>query len=429
MRPGARAAAAIEIMRDIEERHRPAAEALKDWGNAHRFAGSGDRAAIGNLVYDILRKKASLAHAVGDASPPALVLAALRVLRGLSPDQILALAGEPHGPSELGALQEGLAPPSAEAAPPWVEGDFPQWLTPSFERVFGADAAKEGAGLAERAPIDLRVNTLKSDRERVLKALAKFGARAGRWSPVAVRVPAPPVDGRSPAVESDPAHGKGWYEVQDEGSQVAALLSGPKAGMQVADVCAGSGGKTLALAAAMQNKGQIFAYDSDRHRLRPIFDRLKRAGVRNVQVIPADAPERLADLNGRMDIVFIDAPCSGSGSWRRKPDAKWRLTSRALEARLADQRAVLESSAPLVKPGGRLVYVTCSVLPEENTDQVTDFLARHPSFRLERARDAWPEALGTEYPQTAGPADGTLLLTPRRHATDGFFVALLKRES
>ncbi len=267
-----------------------------------------------------------------------------------------------------------LGRPGPDAAPDWVKGDYPQWLAPAFARAFAERAAAEGAGLARRAPVDLRANTLKANRDKVLAALRKFGAEAGPLSPWAVRIPPPSAAGRSPNVEVEPAHARGWFEVQDAASQVAALMTAARPGMQVADICAGAGGKTLALAAMMQNKGQIHAHDADRHRLKPIFERLKRAGARNVQVIPADEGERLAALAGRMDVVLVDAPCSGSGSWRRKPDAKWRLTPKALEDRLADQRAVLAAAFPLVKPGGRLVYVTCSVLPRENGDQVTPSL-------------------------------------------------------
>ena len=187
---------------------------------------------------------------------------------------------------------------------------------------------------------------------------------------------------RSPHVEAEPAHGKGWYEVQDEGSQLATLLAGGRPKQQILDLCAGAGGKTLGLAAVMENTGQLYAYDSDRMRLRPIFERLKRAGVRNAQVLgPGDA-EELAGLEGKMDRVVVDAPCTGSGVWRRRPDAKWRLSPQMLEARLAEQRAVLDQAALLVKPGGRLAYITCSVLPQENRDQVEAFLSRFPQYSI-----------------------------------------------
>ena len=179
----------------------------------------------------------------------------------------------------------------------------------------------------------------------------------------------------------------------------------------------------------MANKGQIHAYDADKHRLRPIFERLQRAGARNVQVLGADEDARLDQLTEKIDCVFIDAPCSGSGAWRRNPDSNWRLTERQLEQRIGDQKAVLERGASLVKPGGRLLYITCSVLPEENDDQVEAFLARHPQFASIPYRDQWRQAIGTEPPASAGKAKDTLLLTPLQHATDGFFISALRKKA
>jgi 16S rRNA (cytosine967-C5)-methyltransferase len=430
MRQGGRIAAAIEIITEIAERHRPASEALKDWGKAHRFAGSGDRSAIGTLVYDVLRRKASLAALMESDKPRAVVLAALRQIWSRSFDDIASAVEEEHGPGALAATErEALARDASSEWPDHVKGDYPEWLAPSFARIFGDKAAEEGRALASRAPIDLRVNTLKADRTKLLKTLSKFGAVEGPLSPWCVRIAPPAPDERSPHVEAEPSHGKGWFEVQDAGSQIAALLSAAKAGEQVADICAGAGGKTLALAAMMQNKGQIHAYDSDRHRLRPIFERLQRAGARNVQVIGADEADRLAALAGKLDCVFIDAPCSGSGAWRRNPDSKWRLTERQLQQRLADQRSVLDQGAKLVKPGGRLVYVTCSVLPEENGDQVASFLAREPGFAIVPYAQQWLAAIGTRAPDSADTESGNLLLTPARHATDGFFISVMRRAS
>jgi 16S rRNA (cytosine967-C5)-methyltransferase len=429
MTPGARASAAIEILADIEERRRPVAEALKDWGLAHRFAGSGDRAAIGNLVFDALRTRASAAYAMGNDSPRALVLRTLVTSWQLTPDQVAALAdGSRHAPEPLadGAL-EGLRRAVPPDAPAHIRGDYPEWLGPHFERAFGAQAGEEGAALARRAPVDLRVNTLKATSEKVLKALRRFEPSPTPHSPVGVRIVQAPGPGKNPHVEAEPGHGKGWYEVQDEGSQVATLLSGAKPKAQIIDLCAGAGGKTLGLAALMQNTGQLYAYDADRLRLRPIFERLKRAGVRNAQVLPAGDAEALAKLDGKMDLVLIDAPCTGSGVWRRRPDAKWRLGPQMLEARLQEQAVVLDAGAALVKLGGRLAYITCSVLPPENRDQVEAFLGRHPEFNLMPWRPLWEEALSAPpLPSADGSAD-TLLITPLSHGTDGFFVAVLER--
>ncbi|MGE0008435.1 MAG: RsmB/NOP family class I SAM-dependent RNA methyltransferase [Parvibaculaceae bacterium] len=428
MREGGRVAAAIEVLDEIFARHRPASEALKDWGRAHRFAGAGDRHAIGTLVYDVLRRKASLAARMASGSARALALAALHDVWRRPPDAIAGAVADEHGPGPLTPDERrALAAEPRADLPAHVAGDYPDWLAGSFARAFGERAAEEGRALARRAPVDLRANILKCDRPRLLKALEKFGAAPGPLSPWCVRIEAPDPERRGPHVEAEPAHGKGWFEVQDAASQVAALMSGARAGEQVADICAGAGGKTLALAALMGNKGQIHAYDADRHRLRPIFERLQRAGARNVQVLGADEAARLDQLAGKIDCVVVDAPCSGSGAWRRNPDAKWRLTERQLRQRQAGQEAVLARGAGLVKPGGRLLYVTCSVLPEENDDQVQAFLRSHPGFAAMPYRDQWRRAIGTEPPASAGQAGDTLLLTPHAHATDGFFVALLRK--
>jgi 16S rRNA (cytosine967-C5)-methyltransferase len=422
--------AAIEVLGQVLERHQPSPNALAEWGRAHRFAGAGDRAAIGNLVFDALRRRGSLAFLMDDDSPRALALAALRHAWGMSPDAIAALAdGSQFAPAPLGAAEQaGLEREMPADAPIAVRGDIPEWLVPSFQLAFGDKAAQEGAALARRAPIDLRVNTLKSTREKLTKALARFDTSPTPLSPFGLRIMAPEGPARAPNVEAEAAHGRGHFEVQDEGSQIAALLAGAKPGMQVADICAGSGGKTLALAAAMENRGQIHAYDGDRLRLRPIFERLQRAGVRNTQVLDAGRPEALAALEERMDLVLVDAPCSGSGVWRRRPDAKWRLRRAQLAERQDEQREVLALAAPLVKPGGRLVYVTCSVLPEENGAQVRQFKAEHAEFALESGADSWRASLGGEPPRSADGASDSLLLTPAAHGTDGFFIAILRRK-
>lgn len=429
MRAGARIAAAAEVLDDILTRHRPAFMALANWGRAHRFAGSGDRAAIGTLVFDALRHRASIAARMGTDSPRALALGAAARALGLTAEEVaLASDGSEHAPAPLSDDERhGLArelPPDVTAA---VAGDIPEWLVGSFERAFGSRAAEEGAALSMRAPVDLRVNALKSTRDKVLKALSRYGAEATPFSALGVRVPAPEGGAKAPHLEAETAHGKGWYEVQDEGSQIAAQLAGAGPRMQVLDLCAGAGGKTLALAGAMQNTGQIYAYDSDKKQLRPIFERLKRAGVRNVQVLDGGDDAALAALGARFDLVLVDAPCTGSGTWRRKPDAKWRLKPANFAERQAEQKAALETGSGLTKPGGLLVYVTCSVLPEENRDQVEAFLAGHPDFSVEPFIDVWAERVGGAPPRSADGRADTLQLTPADHATDGFFIALLRR--
>jgi 16S rRNA (cytosine967-C5)-methyltransferase len=430
MTPGARASAAIEVLADVAERKRPAADALKYWGLAHRFAGSSDRAAIGNLVFDALRHRASSAYAMEDDSPRALVLRTLVSSWGMTPDAVAALADVSRftpaslTPREIAGLKREIP----ADAPAHVRGDYPEWLDTVFERAFGAKAAEEGRGLAARAPVDLRVNTLKATRDKVLRTLRRFDAAPTPYSPLGVRIAAGIGPSRNPHVEAEPAHAKGWYEVQDEGSQVAARLSGVCPREQILDLCAGAGGKTLALAAAMENTGQLYAYDADRMRLRPIFERLKRAGVRNAQVLPPGEMADLGEFEGKMDRVIVDVPCTGSGVWRRRPDAKWRLSPQMLEARLAGQRAVLDEAAPLVKLGGRLVYITCSVLPPENRDQVDAFTSRHPDFGILPWLGLWQSAgFSAAPPQSADGSAETLLMTPRSFGTDGFYVAVLER--
>ena len=424
MRPGARVQAAIEVLSDIEARRRPAADALKDWGLAHRFAGSGDRAAIAGLVYDALRHRASGAWRMGSEEPRALALAAL-VAGGATPATLDEMfADDRFAPAALSDDERRRLGTGLDGAPPWVRGDYPEWLHPSFERAFGEAAAEEGAALAGRAPLDLRTNALKADRDKVAKALARFGPAPTPFSPFGLRIR--PVHGRAPAVQAEAAFRKGWFEVQDEGSQISALLTGVSPGEQVADICAGAGGKTLALAAAMGNTGQIYAYDADARRLAPIYDRLKRAGVRNAQVRSPGHVEALSDLAGRLDLVVVDAPCTGTGVWRRNPDAKWRVRPGALEERRRQQRKVLGSAAGLVKPGGRIAYITCSILPEENEDQVSEFMAAFPDYRVRAPDRIWAETLGNAMPDSVR-AGSFVRLTPARTGTDGFFVALLEK--
>jgi len=419
----------MEVLEEVLTRHRPAAAALTDWGKSHRFAGSGDRAAIGNLVFDALRRRRSLGHQMSADTPRALALAAAPRALGLSAAEVAASAdGSPHAVEPLSEAElGGLSRAIPADAPLSVRGDFPDWLEASFTRAFGKAAGEEAAALARRAPVDLRVNTLKADREKVMKALARFGPVPTPLSPLGIRLPAPEGPGRQPNVEAEIGHGRGWFEVQDEGSQISALMANAAPRQQVLDICAGAGGKTLAMAAAMRNTGQIYAYDEEALRLRPILERLKRAGVRNAQVLPAGASEALTALGPRFDLVFIDAPCTGTGAWRRRPDAKWRLRPANLEQRRTEQAALLAAAAALVKPGGRLIYVTCSVLPEENGDQVAAFLANHSAFATLPWREAWAAGVGGEPPSSSDGSETSLLITPAGHGTDGFFIAVLAR--
>jgi 16S rRNA (cytosine967-C5)-methyltransferase len=431
MTPAARLSAAIDVIAEIDSRRRPAVDALKDWGLAHRFAGSSDRAAIAGLVYDASRRRASAAWLMGEGSPRAVLIGMLHRERGLDVVQIAALcSGARFAPAPLTeAEQAALARGVLDGAPAPVQGDYPDWLDPHLMRAFGDERVAEGTALASRAPLDMRVNTLKADRDEVLPKLAHLDAGPTRWSPLGMRIRLA-ADAKSPAIHAEPLFRKGAFEIQDEGSQLAALFAGAKPGEQIIDLTAGAGGKTLALSAAMENRGQIYATDIDKRQLVPIHERIARAGARNIQVrTPRGEADVIADLAGRPDCVLIDAPCTGTGTWRRNPDAKWRVRPGALAERVKQQEALLERAGALVKAGGRIVYITCSVLQEENGDQVRAFVGRNPDFSVEKPAQV-AQALGERaylFTRAALISDEGLLMTPRRTDTDGFFVSLLRR--
>jgi 16S rRNA (cytosine967-C5)-methyltransferase len=409
MRDAGRLAASLAVLAEIEVGHRPARLALKTWGDTARWAGAKDRAFVSGLVLDVLRRRRSISWRMDDERPRAGALGVLRFAWDWPTDRIAAAAAEaPHGPGALaGAEYDRLENPQPlDEASAAVRGDYPDWLDPHLNRVFGEDRAAEGEALAARAPVDLRVNTLKADIGRVTKALAAFHPEVLAAHPDALRIAAPHASERAAPVEAAPEFEKGWFEVQDLGSQIAAAAAGDIAHRQVLDFCAGGGGKTLALAAAMANTGQLWAFDADPRRLAETVRRGRRAGVRNLQVRSPVASEPLAGLGGRMDVVFIDAPCTGTGVWRRHPDAKWRLTPAQLSRRIGEQDEILAAAAPFVKAGGRMVYVTCSPLAEENEDRLDAFLATQPNFSI---------------------AGAPRRLTPRTAGADGFFIATLER--
>jgi 16S rRNA (cytosine967-C5)-methyltransferase len=459
MKLSGRLAAAIEILEDFHKRPAPLKTVLAEWARGARYAGAKDRAWISGLCLDVLRRRNSLAAAMDDDGPRALALGALRFLWGISSDALAEIAAEePHGP---GALTEGELQHLAASHPffpakagiqgagildpgfrreerdvellPHMNGDFPEWMMPHITRVFGENAAHVMAGLAERADIDLRINTLKAAPEKALAALMTVNAEALPILTNAARISAPDAAQRAPSVTIIPAFNKGWLEVQDLGSQIAAAAAGAVKGAQVLDYCAGGGGKSLALAALMENTGQLYAYDGDPMRLKPIYERARRAGVRNLQIInPATNRGALESLKDKMDVVFVDAPCTGCGVWRRHPDAKWRLTPQQLERRMAEQGIALAEAAQYVKPGGRLVWATCSFLMEENEDRLAAFLRARPNFSKAPALDAVAASgiltdAGRAALEACLTSDGALRLTPDKLRADGFFIAVLER--
>jgi 16S rRNA (cytosine967-C5)-methyltransferase len=431
MTPAARLSAAIELLGNIDTQRVPVPNALKEWGTSHRFAGSGDRAAIAGLVFDVLRRRSSSAYLMDADTPRARLLGMLKLERGMDVDAVAALCnGEGFAPAALtDAERSALTSRTLKDAPAHIAGDFPEWLDPHLTAVFGDDRVAEATAMASRAPLDMRVNTLKAKREKVLGSMKHLGASVTPWSPMGLRIELG-ADARNPGIHSEEDFIKGAVEVQDEGSQLAALLTGAKPGQQVIDLCAGAGGKTLALAAMMEGKGRLIATDRDKRQLAPIHERLSRAGIHNADVrTPKGPADTLDDIKASADLVVIDAPCTGTGTWRRNPDAKWRMRPGALDIRLKDQIEVLERAAPLTKPGGHIAYITCSVLPQENSDQVKAFVGRHPEYSIVppvQTVAALGEKAGDFTKATLQSAEG-LLMTPRRTGTDGFFVSVLKR--
>jgi 16S rRNA (cytosine967-C5)-methyltransferase len=431
MTPAARLSAAIELIDTIDTQRVPAAKALKEWGTAHRYAGSGDRAAISGLIWDVLRRRASSAWIMEEDTPRARVLGMLKLERGLDAEAIAALCdGSRFAPAPLNdGERAALTSRSLDAAPPHIAGDYPEWLDATLAQVFGDDRVAEATAMASRAPLDLRVNTLKAKREKIAGSTAHLGTTLTPWSSIGLRIDLG-ADARNPGIHAEEDFIKGAIEVQDEGSQLAALLSAAKPGEQVIDLCAGAGGKTLALAAMMQGKGRLIATDHDKRQLAPIYERLSRAGVHNCDVrTPKGPDDTLSDIHSSADLVLIDAPCTGTGTWRRNPDAKWRMRPGALEVRLKDQVTVLDRAAALVKPGGRIADITCSVLPPENNDQIRNFIGRHPEFALippsQTMSVLWDKA--DDFAAATIQSPEGLLMTPRRTGTDGFFVSVLRK--
>lgn len=433
MKSGGRIAAAIDVLSDVLNRHQPVKSAARDWGKRARYAGSKDRAFVSGLVLDALRKRNSIAHAMDDATARGLILGALSFSWKWSIKEIDAAMDEQHAPSPL-TLQERerLVMAPDVTVDPHIQGDFPEWLAPHILRVFGEAAVIETQTMAVRAAVDLRVNTLKADAERASTPLRSAKAIPSRLLKSAFHIPAPDPSQREASLDRIPAYSKGWVEVQDAGSQIAAAAANPKPGETVLDYCAGGGGKALAMAAIMEGKGQVFAYDIDGRRLSAIIPRLKRSGAHNVQLVHPDKEDGLKPLIGAMDCVFVDAPCTGTGTWRRRPDSKWRVKPAALERRIDEQRDILEAAAIFVKPGGRLVYATCSFLMEEDEDRVDEFLANQSDFKqINAAEQAVASGQLTDegaamVRKFKGPS-GSVRLSPHRAGTDGFFFAVLER--
>lgn len=430
MQQAGRIQAAIDVLGDVIRQHTPVNMALRDWGKANRFAGSKDRTAIGNYVHDVLRYKSSLAWQMDEDTPRALILGLLVHHYEEEPETLSEMiktakyGPKPITADELSRLKKGLP---LKDAPLWVQANVPEWLWPAFENNFGDNAVSEGQALCARAGLDLRVNTLKGNRKTLVKTLESFGVMPTPLSPVGLRVlPQTGALSRLPNIQIEPCYQMGEVDIQDEGSQLLSLLVNAKLGEKILDLCAGGGGKTLALAADTHDKADIYAFDIDKRRLAPLYQRAKRAGADSLHIINPPY-KNLTDLKGKMDKVVIDAPCTGVGTWRRKPDTKWRLKLETLETRLNEQEKILDNAASYLRPGGLLFYMTCSVLAEENEGRIYPFLENHPEFTLLSAGEVWEERFGVNGPKPWSEDGCSLTLTPALTGTDGFFFAVMEK--
>jgi 16S rRNA (cytosine967-C5)-methyltransferase len=431
--PGAQVAAAIDILAATDTGERPADDVAADFFRRRRYIGAKDRGHIASHVYAVLRHRPALdwwiaRHPV-DIGPRSRVLAALVLIQGWRPEVIAGCCdGGRFRPPPLSEAEERLADGLAKhtlrhpAMSRAAANDLPEWLEPYLEQVFGERLEREMAALNTAAPIDLRVNLLKADRATARRALATEGilAEPTPWSPIGLRLTErAPLGGRA-------AFKDGLIEVQDEGSQITSLLVDARPGMRIVDFCAGAGGKTLALAAQMANRGKLVACDVSARRLEGAARRLRHAGVDNVErrVLTSERDKWVKRHAGGFDRVLVDAPCLGTGTWRRNPGDKWRVTLENLAGLIDRQRDILGSAARLVRPGGRLVYATCSLLHEENEAQAEALLAAQPGFSVVPAAQVWHETIGGVAPG----GDHYLRLTPARHGTDGFFVAIFERQ-
>ncbi len=440
MTPGGRLQAAIEALDQARLDGRPADRVLHDYFRERRYVGGKDRRAISDLFWAMERNRARLAAdcALAEGRNPTdaavraeagrrLAMAFCVRERAEGVADLSLFTGESYAPVAVAPREQdwlkALRQVKISQRPEWAWAETPEWLWPRFVEIYGDAREAEVEAARAEGSVDLRVNALKTTRDEAAARLAAEGVETAPmpYAPLGLRCLT------RANVAATGAFKDGWVEVQDESAQLAALLVGAKPGESVVDFCAGAGGKTLALAAAMKNSGRLIACDVRQARLDRSAVRLRRAGAFNVtrRALESETDKWVKRHKGTFDRVLVDAPCSGSGTWRRNPDARWRATPEGLAELTALQGRILDSAARLTRPGGRLLYATCSILPEENRARVEDFLTRHAEYRILPVADAWPEEAG---PLPAGLAGMECLsLTPGRHGTDGFFVAAFER--
>ncbi len=427
MRHAAQLQATIDLLDQIEETRYPADRIMSSYFKQRRYIGSKDKAAISENLYTILRNKMRFEYILNskDLGVHSRMLVAL-LLKFEDGDLYNTFDGDKYSPKRLrpGQLERfaELDLNVIDSAPLHVQLNVPEWIAPKLEAALGERFEQEMIATNKSATTDIRVNTLKSSVPPVDQALADVGYVAHKTdlSPWAIRFE------KRVALFGLPSFKQGWFEVQDEGSQLLALLTGVKAGQKVVDFCAGAGGKTLAMAAMMENKGTIYACDVHTRRLEQLGKRTKRAGVHNVRthVLSSEHDKWVKKHAGYADVVLLDAPCTGTGTWRRSPDSRWNLTQQNLDDLVALQQSILQSAKRLVKPGGRLLYATCSMLNEENEQQIERFLETNPEFSIDTF-DV-PDILA-KYPERFQNSGHEIRTFPAMTGTDGFYVASLRR--
>jgi 16S rRNA (cytosine967-C5)-methyltransferase len=430
MQDAARLQAAIDIIHTWMDNPRPADRLMAAYFRDRRYIGGGDKKFISHVVYTTFRhwRRAEYIWKAKDVGARKRVFAA-SIFSDICTYLELkeACTGERYVPNALSASEENVLDDIPENwfadAPEDVMLEIPIAAYKPLQEVFGDQLPKQMEAILIEAPVDIRINTLKSDKDAVKDALKEvdLDAEDMKMSPEGVRV-----HQRFPFHTID-AYREGQFEVQDEGSQILAHLCAPKPGQTVVDFCAGAGGKTLALAALMQNKGTIYACDIIERRMEELAKRCKRSGVHNVrrQLLSDENDKWVKKHKGKADVVLIDAPCSGTGTWRRNPDARWRLSKADIAEYHRIQLNILESASRLVNAGGKVVYATCSMLPQENTHTVQKFLENHPEFELVPAQDVLEGQNLINLPY----AQPYLRLTPLEHGCDGFFGAVLQKKA
>ena len=403
------------LLAELLRFERPADQSVSAYFRRHPNLGRRDRAFVAETVYAVLRRRRTLEAAAGSGERRPLLMAALLRVFGLSGRALEAVLANAEP-----ALLQKVRSFRTDTLPPAVRAEFPDWLWDRLAAAYGeAQAMAIARGSLESAPLDLRVNLARIGREEALAQLAARGiaGTATPYSPAGIRVP-----GR-PQINRDPLFEQGLVEVQDEGSQLLAYLLAGRRREMVADFCAGAGGKALAISMLMRGTGRVYAIDTSAKRLAALGPRAARADVSNIHTlaVASENDVRLKRLAGKLDRVLVDAPCSGFGTLRRNPDLKWRYGPDRIAALADEQLRILEAASRLLKPGGRLVYATCSLLPEENENVASRFAATHPEFGPLHCGEL---LAAQRIPLTMGEQ---LRLWPHEHGTDGFFAAALER--